>query len=105
MFGMGAMLVAGMWFLSKGAKPVIKNGTIMREYIEYDGVITNDKNEVVHRFEVGVVRKTPPDAEKTSEVVCYSDIDDAINHVRAMTKTHGNYKVRIEGEYWDEFEV
>lgn len=87
----------------KGAKPVIKNGTIMREYIEYDGVITNDKNEVVHRFEVGVIRKTPPDAEKPYEVVCHSDIDDAINHVRAMTKTHGNYKVWIEGEYWDEF--
>ena len=77
----------------------------MREYIEYDGVIANDKNEVVHRFEVGVIRKTPPDAEKPSEVVCCSDIDDAINHVRAMTKTHGNYKVWIEGEYWDEFEV
>ena len=75
----------------------------MREYIEYNGVITNDKNEVVHRFEVGVVRKTPPDAEKPSEVVCYCDIDDAINHVRVMAKTHGNYKVWIEGEYWDEF--
>ena len=105
MFGMSAMLVAGMWFLLKGAKPVIMNGTIMREYIELDGVITNDKNDVVHIFEVGVVRKTPPDAEKPSEVVCYSDIDDAINHVRAMTKTHGNYKVWIDGEYWDEFEV
>ena len=77
----------------------------MREYIEYGGVITNDKNDVVHRFEVGVIRKTPSDAEKPSEVVCYSDIDDAINHVRAMTKTHCNYKVWIEGEYWDEFEV
>lgn len=75
----------------------------MREYIEYGGVITNDKNEVVHRFEVGVIRKTPPDAEKPSEVVCYCDIDGAINHVVAITKTHGNYKVWIEGEYWDEF--
>ena len=77
----------------------------MREYIEYDGRITNDRNKVVYSFEVGVIRKTPPDAEKPSEVVCYSDIDDAINHVRAMTKTHGNYKVWIDGEYWDEFEV
>ena len=77
----------------------------MREYIEYDGVITNDKNEVVHRFEVGVVRKTPPDSEKPYEVVFYSDIDDAINHVRAITKTNGNYKVWVEGEYWDELEV
>ena len=39
----------------------------MREYIEHDGVITNEKNEVIHRFDVGVVRKTPPDAEKSVE--------------------------------------
>lgn len=76
----------------------------MREYIEYDGVITNEKNEVVHRFEVGVIRKTPPDAEKPSEVVCYCDIDEAIGHVVA-SNVPGSYKVWLEGEYWDEFVI
>lgn len=76
----------------------------MREYIEYDGVITNEKNEVIHRFVVGVVRKTPPDAEKPSEVVCYCEIDEAINHVVA-SNVPGSYKVWLEGEYWDEFDV
>lgn len=55
----------------------------MREYIEYEGVITNEKNEVVHRFEAIVVRKTPPDVEKPSEVVCYCDINEVIGHVVA----------------------
>nr|DAH28817.1 MAG TPA: hypothetical protein [Caudoviricetes sp.] len=76
----------------------------MREYIEYDGVITNEKNEVVHRFDVGVVRKTPPDAEKTFVVVSYCDIDEAINHVVA-SNVPGSYKVWVEGEYWDEFVI
>lgn len=77
----------------------------MIEYIEYDGVITNDKNEVVHRFEVGVVRKTPPDAEKPSEVVCDYDINEAICHVIDSNAPPGSYKVWVEGEYWDEFVV
>lgn len=76
----------------------------MREYIEYDGVITNEKNEVVHRFEVGVIRKTPPDAEKPFEVVCDYDINDAICHV-IETNVPGSYKIWVEGEYWDEFVV
>lgn len=76
----------------------------MREYIEYDGVITNEKNEVIHRFDVGVVRRTPPDAEKPFEVVCRWDIDEAICHV-LDSNVPGNYKVWIEGEYWDEFVV
>lgn len=49
-------------------------------------------------------RKTPPDAEKPSEVVCYCDIDDAIGHV-AASNGPGSYKVWLEGEYWDEFVI
>lgn len=62
------------------------------------------KNEVVHRFEVGVIRKTPPDAEKPFEVVYYNDIDDAIAHVVA-SNVPGSYKVWVEGEYWAEFVI
>lgn len=76
----------------------------MREYIEYDGVITNEKNEVVHRFEVGAIRKTPPDAEKPYVVVYYCDIYEAIDHVVA-SNVPGNYNVWVEGEYWDEFVI
>lgn len=29
----------------------------MKEYVEYDGVVTNDEDTVVHKFKVGVLRK------------------------------------------------
>ena len=51
----------------------------MREYIEHDGVITNEKNEVIHRFDVGVVRKTPPDAEKSVENMSFMFYDSNFN--------------------------
>lgn len=74
----------------------------MKEYVEYDDVVTNDEDTVVHKFKVGVFKRAPTD---DAEVVCWSDIDDAIGHVVASKGSKGHYKVWVEGEYRDEFDV
>ena len=81
----------------------------MKEYVEYDGVVTNDEDTVVHKFKVGVFKRAPTDdAElppEVAEIVCWSDIDDAIGHVVASKGSKGHYKVWVKGECRDEFDV
>ena len=81
----------------------------MKEYVEYDGVVTNDEDTVVHKFKVGVFKRVPADdAElppEVAEIVCWSDINDAIGHVVASKGSKGDYKVWVEGECRDEFDV
>lgn len=75
----------------------------MKKGVEYDGVVTNDEGTVVHKFKVGVFKRTPTDdAELPPEVVCWSDINDAIDHVVA---SKGHYKVWVENKCRDEFDV